>query len=550
MELRSPVAFFIYHREDLTRQVFARIAAARPETLLVVADGPRSDVDGDRDRVAATRAIVADVSWPCRVLREYSDVNLGLRDRFATGLAWVFENVPEAIILEDDNLPDASFFRFCQALLDRYRDDERVMSVTGENYLPREVCPPQSYYFSLNPGIWGWASWRRAWRQFDLGMNTWPEFRDSGELLRLMDSPVQAELWTAKMERAYRGLLNSWFHPWLYACWKHRGLTARSSTNLVSHVGFDDLATHFASGDRRFQPFPIGSMQGLDHPPRVERDQRLDHELFYQLFTDREYPGGVERAADAALPPGRAPNQVWVAGNVRRLEDRLVRAVTELEEKELVIQELTSALADVHLVAARRQELLHTNHVAFADLRAHLESKDDEIARQHEAIQGLQAGIRNLHHAAEDLRSAASERMLVIERLDAEIQALRTALAASQEECVARLEVIQRVDGDVQSVRDALRVSQSECAARLGVIGGLDDEVRRLRGALTTSQDECAARLDVIEGLDGEVQRLRGALAASEGECAARLDVIERLDAEVRRLRAAVAAADASETSQ
>ena len=114
MELRSPVAFFIYHREDLTRQVFARIAAARPETLLVVADGPRSDVDGDRDRVAATRAIVADVSWPCRVLREYSDVNLGLRDRFATGLAWVFENVPEAIILEDDNFPDASFFRFCQ----------------------------------------------------------------------------------------------------------------------------------------------------------------------------------------------------------------------------------------------------------------------------------------------------------------------------------------------------------------------------------------------------------------------------------------------------
>jgi hypothetical protein len=456
MELRSPVAFFIYRREELTRQVFARIAAARPETLLVVADGPRIDVDGDRERVAATRAIVADVPWPCRVLREYSDVNLGVRDRLATGLAWVFENVTEAIILEDDKIPDPTFFPFCQALLDRYRDDERVMSIAGSNALPREACPPHSYFFSLNPSPSGWATWRRAWRQFDLSMSTWPEFRDSGALLRLMDSPTQVELWTAIMERAYRGLSNAWDFAWTYAGWNHRGLTARSSTNLVSHVGFDDLATHFASGDRRFQPLPLGSMETLDHPPCVERVPRLDEELFYQQFTDREYPGAIALAADAARAPGRAPDHVWLEKNVRRLEDRVVGGLAELEEKELVIQELTLALADVHLVAAQRQELLYKNHVAVADLRAHLENKDDEIARQHEANQVLQAAIGGLQHAAEDLRSAASERRLVIERLDAEVQALRRALAASQDECAARLDVIERLDAEVRRLQAAV----------------------------------------------------------------------------------------------
>jgi chromosome segregation ATPase len=144
----------------------------------------------------------------------------------------------------------------------------------------------------------------------------------------------------------------------------------------------------------------------------------------------------------------------------------LVRAETELEEKEVVIQELTSALADLHVVAAQRQELLHQNHVAFADVWAHLESKDDEIARQHEAIQGLQAGIRNLHHAAEDLRSAASERMLVIERLDAEIQALRTALAASQDECAARLDVIERLDAEVRRLQAAAEATDASETSR------------------------------------------------------------------------------------
>ena len=144
-ELTTPVAFIIFNRPDTTEQVFQRIREAKPKKLLVIADGPRENRIGEDEKCAKTRAIIDQVDWDCEVLKNYSSINLGCGKRPATGITWVFEQVEEAIILEDDCLPHPTFFRFCQEMLQRYATDERIMHISGNNFQFKENKTKYSY---------------------------------------------------------------------------------------------------------------------------------------------------------------------------------------------------------------------------------------------------------------------------------------------------------------------------------------------------------------------------------------------------------------------
>jgi hypothetical protein len=132
-QLRTPVALLIFNRPDTTERVFKAIAQAQPLKLLVVADGPRDGRPGEATLCEQTRAVITQVDWPCQVITNFADNNMGCKLRVASGIDWIFEQVEEAIILEDDCLPDPSFFRFCDEMLERYRDNERVGMVSGGN---------------------------------------------------------------------------------------------------------------------------------------------------------------------------------------------------------------------------------------------------------------------------------------------------------------------------------------------------------------------------------------------------------------------------------
>ena len=146
--MKTPVAFIIFNRPDTTKRVFEAIRHAKPPKLLVIADGPRADRPGEAEKCAAAREIIEGVDWECEVLTNYSDVNLGCGKRVSTGIDWVFDQVEEAIILEDDCLPNPSFFKFCELMLEQYRHDQRIMSISGTNYLETWKSSIQSYYFS------------------------------------------------------------------------------------------------------------------------------------------------------------------------------------------------------------------------------------------------------------------------------------------------------------------------------------------------------------------------------------------------------------------
>jgi hypothetical protein len=285
-QLTTPVAFLIFNRPDTTARVFEAIRQAKPPKLLVVADGPRPDRPDDVEKCKAARAIIDKVDWDCAVLKNYSEVNLGCGKRPATGITWVFEQVEEAIIFEDDCLPHPTFFRFCEELLNYYRHDERIMVISGNNFQFGRSRTNYSYYFSRYNHIWGWASWRRAWKYFDYDLKLWPKIKNENWLTSILEDKTAVKYWTKNFQRTYEGEPTVWDYRWTFACWIQNGLTILPSVNLVSNIGFGEGATHTSSSKSKVANLPVEEMIfPLKHPPfllrHVEADDFTHNNIFY-----------------------------------------------------------------------------------------------------------------------------------------------------------------------------------------------------------------------------------------------------------------------------
>ncbi len=271
-----PVVFLIFNRPDVTARVLAAIRAAKPAKLLVVADGPRPHKTGEAENVARTRALIDTVDWDCEVLRNYSEVNLGCFRRVSSGLDWAFGLCEEAIVLEDDCLPDPTFFRYCGELLERYRDDSRIGCVSGTNFQFGRRRGSDSYYFSRYNHCWGWASWRRAWRHFDPAMRAWPAIRDDGRLKDILGDGKAVRYWTAIYDAVAQNRIDSWAYRWTFAAWRESLLTVLPGVNLISNIGFSRDATH-TRDEGRYAAMAVAPMAfPLRHPGFVVRDEAAD----------------------------------------------------------------------------------------------------------------------------------------------------------------------------------------------------------------------------------------------------------------------------------
>ena len=243
--MKSAVAFFVFNRPEPTARVFAEIRAARPPKLFVICDGPRSHRAGEAEKVAAVRKLIDDgIDWPCEVFRNYSEQNLGCRNRVSSGLAWTFSHVEEAIILEDDCLPSPDFFTFCDAMLERYRDDERIVHIAGCNFTAPYHRPHASYRFTYHSWIWGWATWRRVWQKYDFEMKTWDERLHVTRAS--FASAWEAHYWLPTFEESRADLVkaNTWGVPWMYPCRSLGGLSILPAKNLIENIGFGADSTH------------------------------------------------------------------------------------------------------------------------------------------------------------------------------------------------------------------------------------------------------------------------------------------------------------------
>lgn len=286
--LETAVAFFVFNRPETTRRVFERIRAAQPRRLLVVADGPRPDRPGEPERCAEVRRLIAaGVDWPCEVSQNYADRNLGCGRRVASGLDWVFAQVEEAIILEDDCLPDPTFFRFCSELLDRYRDDPRIGMISGCNLGYDGARDRASYFFSAYNFIWGWAAWRRSWARFDQAMRRWPELRNTPLLREWLRNRPAAAYWSDLFDETFAGKIDTWDYPWALTLWVNSLLTIVPATNLVTNIGLGPGGTHTGADDKWLCRPAAAMTFPLRHPAAATRDVPADRYFEQHVYRIR-----------------------------------------------------------------------------------------------------------------------------------------------------------------------------------------------------------------------------------------------------------------------
>jgi hypothetical protein len=268
----------VFNRPEHTARVFAAVRRARPETLYVVADGPRPDRPGEAEACARTRAVFDGVDWPCDVVRIFSDGNMGCRDRVVSGITEVFGQVDRCIFLEDDCVPDPTFVPYCEDLLERYATDERVMAISGDGFTSAvgNMRFPHSYYFTRFVHVWGWATWRRAWKHNGAAAARWPEVRNSGFLRKVLGSWEAALYWKLWLEQCFDRRINTWDIPWVFACWLADGLSICPDRNLVSNIGFDGTGTH-TTGRSPLAGLATTPMDfPLRHPGAVVRHRAAD----------------------------------------------------------------------------------------------------------------------------------------------------------------------------------------------------------------------------------------------------------------------------------
>lgn len=275
--MKTPVVLIIFRRPDKTLQVLEKIRQVKPSKLFVICDAPRPEKPDEYEKCEKSRAIIDTVDWDCEVIKNYADTNLGSFRRIPTGLDWVFNQVEEAIILEDDCLPDITFFRFCEELLEYYRNDQRIMAISGDNFQLGKQRTQDSYYFSRYTHSWGWATWKRAWKHFDMEMSAWPEVRDKHLLRSILDSDRDVKYWTAILQDTYDSKIEAWDYRWTFSTWLQNSLTILPNVNLISNIGFGDGATHTFSPNNPFINLATQAMSfPLQHPEFIIRDSMAD----------------------------------------------------------------------------------------------------------------------------------------------------------------------------------------------------------------------------------------------------------------------------------
>ena len=311
-DVKTPILFLISSRPDTTRRVFEAIRTARPRQLFIAADGPRPHKAGEVERCAECRRIVSEVDWPCEVHTLFRDVNLGCGPGVSSAITWFFEHVEEGIILEDDTLPGPGFFRFCSELLERYRHDTRVWAVSGSS-LPSPLIEKSeySYFFSNWDYIWGWATWRRAWKYYDYAMTGYDRMRENGYFGGKYYS-VERDFMRNSYDKTFyeNSSVTWWSYQWGYARKINSGLVAVPVKNFIVNIGLGAGATN-TKDETKWNFLKFENMDfPLKHPDFVMMNRAIDIEVYTKHFTT---PASRLKARLKKLLPTAVLEKHWKA---------------------------------------------------------------------------------------------------------------------------------------------------------------------------------------------------------------------------------------------
>lgn len=280
----TPILFLVFNRPDTTAKVFERIREISPSRLYFAADGPRAGKTEEKELCDQVRQVVNRVDWPCQVKTLFRDTNLGCKTAVSGAINWFFDYEEEGIILEDDCYPSLSFFPFCKTMLDMYRDDDKIFHIAGNNFQEGQRRSSNSYYFSKYTHIWGWATWKRAWKFYELEMTSFPAWSGQPDLMDWFSSREEMNYWIKKFSKFHKHPLQmtTWDYQWLFTAWLQKGISIIPEVNLVKNLGIGS-GTHTISTSNRFVIEP----DELTIHSLMETQFQINHKA--DLFTFKNY---------------------------------------------------------------------------------------------------------------------------------------------------------------------------------------------------------------------------------------------------------------------
>ena len=281
--VRTPILLLAFNRPDTTEKVFSAIRKVKPKKLFISVDGPRNDFE--KIKVDEVKKIVSNVDWPCTVKKIFNKKNLGLMQTATNAFNYLFKNAEQGIILEDDCLANESFFKFCEEMLQKYKDNEKIMHISGDNFQRGWKRNNYSYYFSKNPHGWGWATWRRAWKKYDATMKNYPTLRKN--LKNIFPNKIERTHIRNMLDDAYFNNQNAVDIRWMYTIITNDGLAILPNKNLVTNIGFGNDSTHTKPVDS-YLSLPSFDMDfPLIHPQIIARDGISDERYAKWVFKNK-----------------------------------------------------------------------------------------------------------------------------------------------------------------------------------------------------------------------------------------------------------------------
>jgi hypothetical protein len=280
-QIKSSVLFIIFNRPDCTNKVFRAIREGKPRKLYISADGPRDNYPNDFDLCKRTREML-NIDWDCEVKTLFHEKNLGCKKAVSKGIKWFFENEEEGIVLEDDCLPSERFFEFCDLLLERYRYDNRIVHISGAKMHIDRIFGEATYYFSKHTHIWGWASWRRVWKQYDENLTLLEDFKNQDIFKYIYENTKVVEVLANLFQKTKDNVIDTWDYQYAFLNFWNNGLCICPNHNLISNLGFDENATHTVNPKDVLSNLPHEPFGDISHPKFFVPHLNADYQLLEQ----------------------------------------------------------------------------------------------------------------------------------------------------------------------------------------------------------------------------------------------------------------------------
>jgi hypothetical protein len=282
-----PVLILGYNRSSHIKKLLNSLKIIKPKEIYISLDGPKKNI-GDINKCNLVKDQIDKIDWNCKLKKNYNSTNLGCKESVSKGIEWFFKNNKFGIILEDDCIPNQTFFHFCYKINQIYKDNKKIFSISGSNFFNQKI--EEDYYFSKYAHCWGWATWRRAWKHYDHNLSFWEKWKNSNSWKSLHKNEIERKYWEKILDKVKKNKINSWAYIWTCSVWKKNGVSIIPKKNLIKNVGFDIQGTNSLKMEKKhLKAYSIDFKKKLKKPKVLKTLEFNDTYVFKNHFQGKYY---------------------------------------------------------------------------------------------------------------------------------------------------------------------------------------------------------------------------------------------------------------------